>query len=260
MRLSKILVSVLLLGACNDKPERPVTTLTPSPSAPAPAPAPTPPPTPAPVAAVTPDAGVAAPEETAIPATFAERVKLAKKLVKDGHIDDGIAMYNRALELEESAAVHVELARILIQGNDIRQAERQADFALKAAPGSSAAWNTKGRVLFLSRDLDGAHDAFAKSVELNDDNLWAWNNKGLVEMDMDAWTDAIASLERATAGELAETYMFTNLARAYEHEQRLVEALATFKVAARRGSPVADEAVKRLEDAKSAKATEIAPQ
>jgi tetratricopeptide (TPR) repeat protein len=254
------------LCACNDKPDRPVSTLgekpvatTPAATPPAPAPAPVPAPAPAPVAVATPDAGVGEPAMV-VPDSFADRVKLARELIKDGKTIEGISMYNRALELEDSAAVHIDLARILILDNDVRKAAEQADFALKLAPSSSAAWNTKGRVLFLSKDLDGAHDAFAKAVELNDDNVWAWNNKGLVEMEQGEWTEAIASLERATSGELAETYMFVNLGRAYEHEKRTVEALAMFKVAAARGSDVAKEALGRLADDKSAKAPTAPPQ
>ena len=37
-----------------------------------------------------------------------------------------------------------------------------------------------GRVELMDKDEDAAATAFAKAVELNPDNVWAWNNLGLV--------------------------------------------------------------------------------
>jgi len=283
MRFSKFFSSSLfaltvavVAAGCNDKPDRPVTTLGES-HAPAPTPATAPvaattvtpapasapiPAAPAPIAPVASgsDAGPVEAAAPVVPETFAERVKLGKALAKEGKLDDAIAMFNRALELEDSVVPHVELARILILENDVRQAEKQADFALKAAPSSSAAWNTKGRVAMLDQDLDGARDAFVKAVDLNDDNAWAWNNKGLVEMQLNLWSDAVTSLEKATSGDYAEAYMWTNLGRAYEHEKRLLDAQAAYKKASVRGSALAKEALDRIGSDKSAQAPQPTPQ
>jgi Flp pilus assembly protein TadD len=140
------------------------------------------------------------------------------------------------------------MARVLIADNDPASAGEQADIALEKAPASSAAWNTKGRVLFMERQLDGAIHAFTRATESNPANAWAWNNLGLALISASRFDEAIEALETATGLPESQGYMFNNLGIAYERQHRLVEARSAYKLGAALGSTHARQSLLKLDE------------
>jgi Flp pilus assembly protein TadD len=187
------------------------------------------------------------------PASFAESMKLGKKLDREGKIDEAIRAFDVASMLApKNPLPEIEIARLFIAKNDMRAARAHADLAVDRAPGSSAAWNLKGRIALADKDTDGAIDAFNRATQANPDNDYAWNNLGLVYSEVGRWNEAIVALEKATQAQRPEAYMFNNLGVAYEHENRLVEARSAYRQAAERGSEPARKNLAKLDDRKSA--------
>src|SRR5262249_19983517 len=147
---------------------------------------------------------------------------------------------------------YLEMARLRIGAGESKAARVDADQAVALAPTSSAAWNTKGRVLFVEKEYDSAVYAFSKATEHNGDNAYAWNNLGLVLMAQAKWADAIVAFETATGLPNPETYMWINLGTAYEPASRVVDARGAYKKAAARGSAEARRALGRLDEASAA--------
>jgi tetratricopeptide (TPR) repeat protein len=183
-----------------------------------------------------------------LPATYQERVELAKQLARQGKHDDAITMYEGALALEPHAAPMIELARIALTRGDSKLARKHVEAALELAPESSGGWNTLGRVELMEGDLREAVTAFSRATELNESNGYAWNNLGLTFLQLRDYESAVHALERATASADVETYMWNNLGVAYEHLEQLDMARAAYEQAARKGSPVAKNAIARLDD------------
>ena len=73
-----------------------------------------------------------------------------------------------------------------------------ANKAVKLAPLSSQAWNTKGRAELNRFEYDDAIEAFSKAVELDADNVWAWNNLGYTELQLKKYDEAVEHLTEAT--------------------------------------------------------------
>ena len=154
----------------------------------------------------------------------------------------------------------IELARQYIASNERGKAISAANKAIKLAPLSSQAWNTKGRAELNAKNYDNAIEAFTKAVELNQDNAFAWNNLGYTELLLKRYEDAAEHLIEATTKQDATGYMFNNLGTALEHLDKLDDARMAYEAGGKLGSKEAASSRKRLEGVDSievvAKSTE----
>lgn len=145
----------------------------------------------------------------------------------------------------------IELARKYIASNERGKAISAANKAIKLAPNSSLAWNTKGRAELNAKNYDNAIEAFSTAVELNKDNAFAWNNLGYTELLLKRYEDAAAHLIEATTKQDATGYMFNNLGTALEHLDQLDEARMAYEAGGKLGSKEAASSRKRLEGVES---------
>lgn len=141
----------------------------------------------------------------------------------------------------------IELARKYIASNERSKAISAANKAIKLAPNSSQAWNTKGRAELNAKNYDNAIEAFTNAVELNKDNAFAWNNLGYTELLLKRYEDAAEHLIEATTKEDATGYMFNNLGTALEHLDKLDDARMAYEAGGKLGSKEAASSRKRLE-------------
>lgn len=163
-------------------------------------------------------------------------------------LDDVLALAKK----EPKKAEHqIELARIYISMNERGKAISAANKAIKLAPDSSQAWNTKGRAELNAKNYDNAIEAFTKAVELNQDNTFAWNNLGYTELLLKRYDDAAEHLIEATTKEDATGYMFNNLGTALEHLDKLDDARMAYEAGGKLGSREAAASRKRLEGVES---------
>jgi tetratricopeptide (TPR) repeat protein len=190
--------------------------------------------------------------EIAIPTKFDDALAQGKELATKGDTANAKLMFEAAAKLDKKRAEpHIELAKLFITSGDRGLAMAAANKAVKLAPLSSQAWNTKGRAELNRFAYDDAIEAFSKSVELNQDNVWAWNNLGYTELQLKKYDEAVEHLSQATQKKDATGFMFNNLGTALEHLDRLDEARVAFEAGGKLGSREALSSRKRLEGVKS---------
>jgi tetratricopeptide (TPR) repeat protein len=183
-----------------------------------------------------------------MPTTYDDTMTQGRALAAKGEHDRARELFEAAAKLEpKKAEPFIELSRLYISTNDKGLAVIAANKAVKLAPDSSLAWNTKGRAELNRFNYDKAIEAFTKATELNADNVYAWNNLGYTELLLKKYDDAVAALTEATNRKGAEGYMFNNLGTALEQLDRLDEARAAYEQGGKLGSTVAAASRKRLE-------------
>ncbi|MDB4957694.1 MAG: sulfotransferase [Myxococcales bacterium] len=187
-----------------------------------------------------------------IPTSYDAAMTQGRALAEKGENARAREMFEAAIKLDKKKAdPHIELARLFIATNDKGMAVVAANRAVKLAPMSSQAWNTKGRAELNRFEYDKAIEAFTKSVELNADNVWAWNNLGFTELQLKKYDVAAEHFAEAASRKGATGYMFNNLGTALEQLDRLDEARKAFDAGATLGSKEAVSSRKRLEGVKS---------
>jgi Flp pilus assembly protein TadD len=187
-----------------------------------------------------------------VPTKFDDALAQGKELAAKGDTANAKLMLEAAAKLDKKRSEpHIELAKIYITSGDRGLAMAAANKAVKLAPLSSQAWNTKGRAELNRFAYDDAIEAFSKAVELNQDNVWAWNNLGYTELQLKKYDEAVEHLSQATQKKDATGFMFNNLGTALEHLDRLDEARVAFEAGGKLGSREALSSRKRLEGVKS---------
>jgi len=191
-------------------------------------------------------------EPKALPTKFDDALAQGRELAKKGDRDGAKEMFVSAIKLDKKRAEpHMELARIYIDAGEKASAVVESNKAVKLAPNSSVAWNTKGRAELARFSYEDAILAFTKAVELNRDNVWAWNNLGFTELQLKRYDDAANHLSEATTRKGATGYMWNNLGVALEQLDRLDEARHAFEEGGKLGSTDALASRTRLEGVKS---------
>src|SRR4029079_5618245 len=89
--------------------------------------------------------------------------------------------------------------------------------------------------------------AFTKSVDLNETNVFAWNNLGYTELLLKRYDDAAEHLTQAPSRDGATGYMFNNLGTALEHLDKLDDARTAYEMGGTLGSKEASSSSKRLD-------------
>jgi tetratricopeptide (TPR) repeat protein len=197
---------------------------------------------------------------TPMPTKYDELVVAGKDLVSKGKYGDAKVMFDAAIKLDKkNADPHIELARMYITMNEKGLAVAAANKAVKLAPTSSQAWNTKGRAELTAHKYEEAITAFTTSVELNDTNVFAWNNLGYTELLLKRYDDAAAHLLQATSRDGATGYMFNNLGTALEHLDQLDDARMAYDAGGKLGSKEAASSRKRLEGVDSVAVANVEP-
>jgi tetratricopeptide (TPR) repeat protein len=187
-----------------------------------------------------------------VPTTFGDALALGRELLAKGKYGDAKEVLEAASKLDKKKAEpHIELARLYIATSERGKAIAAAKQAIKLAPLSSQAWNTKGRAELNAHNYDNAIDAFTKAIELNQDNAFAWNNLGYTELLLKRYEDAAEHLAEATTRRGATGYMFNNLGTALEHLDQLDEARLAYEAGGKLGSKEAVASRKRLEGVRS---------
>lgn len=101
-----------------------------------------------------------------------------------------------AAERRAPAAVHYNLAKVLVEGGKGRQAGAWFRKAVTAAPDHAAAWFEYGRWAVAAQDLPLAAAAFGKAAALAPDDDDAWRNLGRVALRLGQWSAGLAAWER----------------------------------------------------------------
>jgi tetratricopeptide (TPR) repeat protein len=186
--------------------------------------------------------------KVAVPTSYDEALALGRELLAKGQYGDAKEALLAAIKFDKKKAEpHIEMARMYIATRERSKSIASAKQAIKLAPLSSQAWNTKGRAELNAHNYDNAIEAFSEAVELNEDNVFAWNNLGYTELLLKNYEDAAEHLTEATSRSGATGYMFNNLGTALEHLDRLDDARMAYEAGGKLGSKEAGASRKRLE-------------
>lgn len=187
-----------------------------------------------------------------LPTKYDDALAKGRELLAKGVHAEAKEMLELAMKLDgKKAEPHIEMARLYIATSQRGKAIASAKQAIKRAPLSSTAWNTKGRAELAAHNYDNAIEAFSEAIELNEDNVFAWNNLGYTELLLEQYEDAAEHLTEATSRKGATGYMFNNLGTALEHLDRLDEARLAYDTGGKMGSTSAAASRKRLEGVES---------
>src|SRR5690606_33298094 len=118
-----------------------------------------------------------------LPTKYDEALAKGRELLAKGAYGDAKEMLEVAMKLDaKKAEPHIEMARLYIATDQRGKAIASAKQAIKRAPLSSQAWNTKGRAELAAHNYESAIEALPKAIELNPDNAVAWHNLGYTEL------------------------------------------------------------------------------
>lgn len=106
--------------------------------------------------------------------------------------------FKRAVaEAPSLAAPRINLARLLLQQNEVLPAEDQLVTALKIQPNDVSAWLLLARAQRTRQDRSSASDSFRHALAINPNQAEAHAGLGLLDMDVDHYTAALEHLEAA---------------------------------------------------------------
>ena len=135
-------------------------------------------------------------ERTDDPETLARRADESRKA---GRFEDAVALYERALALDEKRVgdwINKGLSLWSLHRNE--QALECYDRALALNPRAALAWMNRGNALHdLKRPYKEALACYDRALEINPDLAGAWYNKGDELAFMGFYTDAIKCFEKA---------------------------------------------------------------
>jgi tetratricopeptide (TPR) repeat protein len=127
-------------------------------------------------------------------------INLGDALLKKGELDSAIDHYQKALEIKPNdAGAHYNLANALVFKQQIEPAIAQYEEALRLNPNNANAHNNLGIILFQRGQLEEAVDQYQRALEINPQDILARANL--------AWalaTTPQTSLRKAIAIKLAE--------------------------------------------------------
>ncbi|MHB8607517.1 MAG: tetratricopeptide repeat protein [Candidatus Acidiferrales bacterium] len=153
---------------------------------------------------------------------------LGTALLHLGHDDRGALMIQRILQNGDTAEAHMLMAYTRLKANDKKGATKDVDRALALNSNLPEAYSLRGRLAYLSSDLDGAEAAFRKSLVLDptafDPLLWL----GTLLREEGKLNEARTYLERATQSrpkEIRVRYQFALLYADEGDDQRAAALL-----------------------------------
>lgn len=126
---------------------------------------------------------------------------------------------------------HLKLAVSLMSEGNYTEALRELLEAEKLSPDNPLLQDTLGLALRAKGDIEEARKHFLKAVDLDSHYSNAYNNLGVVYLDMKRWDDAIPCFEKALADILYATpeNAWYNLGIAYENKRNYPKAVECYK-------------------------------
>jgi len=121
-----------------------------------------------------------------------------------------------------------------MQEGNYTEALRELFEAEKIYSDNSTLQNVLGLALRFKGDLEGAKEHIEKAVALDPHNSEAYNNLGVVYLDLKKWDEAISCFEKAMSDILYSTpeNSWYNIGYAYENKKDYTKAVEGYKKAA----------------------------
>jgi tetratricopeptide (TPR) repeat protein/TolB-like protein len=154
--------------------------------------------------------------------------RLAKVYEKIGRLNEALAAFHQAVEVEPGRATHRQnLANFYFQRGDYQDALPEYRKAVELAPGSWRSHNAFGTDLVALGQLEEAEQELRKSISLKD-NFDAELGLGTIFLDAGKYPEAISCFERAKAVGPENGGLWLELGLAYSRQHRDREAKTAF--------------------------------
>ena len=122
---------------------------------------------------------------------------LGTALLHQGQEQRGALMIERILRNGDTAEAHMLMAVTQMKANEKKRAIDEVDRAIALNPALPEAYSLRGRLAFLSSDLQGAETAFHKALDLDPNSFDALLWLGTLLRQQGQLTEAHSRLERA---------------------------------------------------------------
>jgi protein O-GlcNAc transferase len=157
------------------------------------------------------------------------RCEAGADLTREGHHDEAIIAYGKAIELDPTlAAAHHGLSVVLERQGRIDDALRASTTAVQLDPQFADAYNGLGVALRRHGRIDDAIGAFASALRLGAERGQTANNLACALSDSGRLDEAIAVLEDAIRAKPDFAAAHNNLGNALRQTGRLDEAIACY--------------------------------
>ena len=136
---------------------------------------------------------------------------------KSGDKDKAEAAFKKALELDpKHLKSRLNLSRVLLEANRPDEALGQLDSVRTVDSTSAEVYRLMGRALSAKGEVDSAVAAYRTALTLNDQEVWALNDLGVLYIEQGVPGDAIGALARAVDLRPQEPVFHNNLGMALE--------------------------------------------
>ena len=159
---------------------------------------------------------------------------LGLALVQKGQVDDGMVHYQKALEINpNNAEAYYNLGLALVQKGQMDEGIAQYQKALGINPAFSEALNNLGLALVQKGQADEAISQYQKALGINPNYADAHYNLGIVLIQKGQVDEAIAQFQKALEINPNYAKAHNNLGAAFFKKGQLDEAIAQFQEAIR---------------------------
>ena len=163
----------------------------------------------------------------------AERwIAYAVTLEKQGKLNEALAAYNNALEIEPANIVAIEAtAAVLLGAKNYQQAVHYFYRALDVSGDNIFALNGLGLCFLKLGRFNDAMDCFSRILEIDPENANALINKGIVFKEQDRTEDAILFFDKVLKNNPSDEYALMSKGNALAQARYFEDAIACFNKA-----------------------------
>lgn len=172
------------------------------------------------------------PAESQSKITFSELYWQGLTQLQAGHADSAVSVFEQALQMKPGhSKAQINLARSYLKAKEFEKAQKVIEEVLASDSTNADAHLVYGRVLQNTGKKEEAIEAYETSVDLREDNPYAYNNLGLIYLIDRDYESALTNLEKAVEQKEDIAFFHNNLGMAYEGLNEFQKARGSFRTA-----------------------------
>lgn len=151
---------------------------------------------------------------------------------KTGEQEKALNAFDQALQLDPGHRKSLfNSSRVLLERGRAKEALERIEKALAQEPMSNEGLRLLGRARYELGDLEGAIQAYRRALSLDERDVWSMNNMGLIYIQQDRSSDALAPLARAVELRANAPVFHNNLGTALERSGYPTAAAQAYEAA-----------------------------
>ena len=151
---------------------------------------------------------------------------------KAGDLERAESAFETGLEFDPTHVKgFINLSRVLLDDGRPREALEKLDVAVELEPTSSTVYRLIGRAHDDLGDVDEALQAYRRSIEIDNDDVWSLNNLGVLLIGEQRSGEALGPLSRAVITKAGVAVFHNNLGMALERTGYFVGAVEQYRLA-----------------------------